>query len=64
MRQPILDPDDIDHLFRWPPGRAARLARRGKLPHYRLPDGSLRFMREEIERSIVHVPAASEAEGE
>jgi hypothetical protein len=45
----LLYPDDIDARLNWPPGRAARLARRRKLPHYRLPDGSIRLRWAEVE---------------
>ena len=41
-------PDEIDLLLNWQPGRAKRLARRNKLPHYKLPDGEIRFRRDEI----------------
>ncbi len=41
-------PEEIDGLLNWRLGRAERLARRNKLPHYLLPDGSIRFRREEI----------------
>jgi hypothetical protein len=34
---------EIDKLYRWPLGRAERLARRKKLPHSVLPDGAIRF---------------------
>lgn len=40
---------DVDVLFKWPHGRAERLARRGELPFYSLPDGSIRFARSEVE---------------
>ena len=39
---------DVDRLLTWPAGRAERLARRKKLPHYRLPDGAVRFRLAEI----------------
>lgn len=39
---------EIDRLVNWTLGRAERLARRNKLPHYRLPDGAIRFKSEEI----------------
>ncbi len=35
--------EDIDRRLNWPLGRAERLARKQKLPHYVLPDGSIRF---------------------
>jgi hypothetical protein len=52
----FVHPDQIDTLFEWPLGTAARMARRGKLPHYVLPDGSIRFRREEVEALVRHVP--------
>ena len=57
-------PEQIDNLLNWPLGTAARLARRGKLPHYRLPDGSIRFDRDEIAALIVHVAADAVTERE
>jgi hypothetical protein len=59
-----LYPEQIDRLLNWPLGTAARLARRGKLPHYRLPDGSFRFDRAEIEALVVHVVTKKSAESE
>lgn len=40
---------DLDQLFRWPSGRAERMAKKGQLPFYTLPDGSVRFARDEID---------------
>ena len=57
MTDERLYPEQIDGILNWPLGTSARLARRGKLPHYRLPDGSLRFDRAEIEQLIVYVRA-------
>lgn len=43
----------VDDLFKWPKGRAERLARRGKIPYLLLPDGqTVRFERESIEGAI------------
>lgn len=53
----LLYPEDIDNRLNWPIGRASRLAKRGKLPHVVLPDGSIRFEWEAIEPLIVRVPA-------
>ncbi len=50
--------EEIDQRFRWSIGRAERLARRGKLPHVVLPDGSIRFEPEAIEGLITRVPVA------
>jgi hypothetical protein len=52
----LLYPEDIDRRLCWPVGTAARLARKRALPHYRLPDGSIRFQWNEIERLVKHVP--------
>ncbi len=41
-------PNEVDETMSWPFGRAERLARRGFIPHYRLPDGSIRFRMEEV----------------
>jgi hypothetical protein len=43
-----LYPEQIDQRLNWPSGTAARMARRGLLPHYRLPDGAIRFRLDEI----------------
>jgi hypothetical protein len=54
-----LYPEEIDQRLNWPPGRAERLARRKRLPHLVLPDGSIRFDWSEIEALVVRVPAAA-----
>jgi len=43
---------EVDKLFRWPRGRAVRMARRGLLGSVTLPDGSLRFKRDVVERIV------------
>ena len=48
MPTDLLYAEDIDAHLNWPLGRTARLARAGKLPHYVLPDGSIRLRLEEI----------------
>jgi hypothetical protein len=53
-----LYPEDIDERLNWPPGQAERLARRRKLPHVVLPDGSIRFEWAAIAAMLRHVPAA------
>ena len=50
-----LYPDDIDKRLNWPPGTALRMARRRRLPHTILPDGSIRFLWSEIEPLLVRV---------
>ena len=39
----LLMPSQLDEWLRYPHGRAARLARAGKIPHIKLPDGQIRF---------------------
>lgn len=63
MASERLSPEQVDRLYAWPVGLAARLARRKRLPHYLLPDGSIRFDRAEIELLIIHVPAQITDEG-
>ncbi len=53
----FLYPEEIDQRLNWPLGQAERLARRRKLPHVVLPDGSIRFEWEAIEPLLVRVPA-------
>lgn len=60
MPTELLYPDDIDTRLNWPPGRTSRLARSGKLPHYILPDGSIRLSWDEITPLIQHVPTGTE----
>jgi predicted site-specific integrase-resolvase len=45
----LLIPVEVDRLLRYRAGTAERLARKGKLPHVTLPDGSIRFIEVEIE---------------
>lgn len=52
----LLYPEEIDNRLNWPLGRATRLAKKGKLPHVVLPDGSIRFEWESIEPLLVRVP--------
>lgn len=39
----FLHPSEVDKRLQLPAGRALRLARRGKLPAIRLPDGTIRI---------------------
>ena len=55
----LLKPREVDLLLRYPPGRTARLARDGRIPCIRLPDGEIRIDADEIRRMLVTV-----AEGE
>jgi predicted site-specific integrase-resolvase len=49
MTVELFKPREVDLLLRLPFGRAAKLAREGKLPHIVLPDGEIRFIKCEIE---------------
>ncbi|NQT15094.1 MAG: hypothetical protein HQ582_20220 [Planctomycetes bacterium] len=60
----LLYPEDLDQRLNWPLGRASRLARRGKLPHLVLPDGSIRFEWPSIEALVRRVPSVPETCGE
>lgn len=51
----LVYPEDVDKRLAWPLGRAERLARRGRLPHVLLPDGSIRFSWSEVRRLIQRV---------
>ena len=42
----------------------ARLARRGELPHYRLPDGAIRLRWAEVAPLVRQIPARSPAVGQ
>ncbi len=57
----LLYPEEIDQKLNWPLGRAERLAKQRRLPYILLPDGSLRFDWDEIERLILRVPSTQEA---
>lgn len=59
----LLYPEDVDQRLNWPLGRAERLARRCDLPHFVLPDGSIRFRWEDIEKLLQHVLADGAQEG-
>jgi hypothetical protein len=55
----LLYGEDIDQRLNWPLGRAEKLARQRRLPYVLLPDGSIRFRWEEIERLVQTVPPSS-----
>jgi predicted site-specific integrase-resolvase len=48
----LLKPTELDEKLRYPKGKCARLARLGKLPHVKLPDGQIRFCEDDIERML------------
>lgn len=62
MTDSLVYPEQIDRRFSWPFGTAARLARRNRLPHYLLPDGSIRLKWEEIEPLVQRVPLLKQQE--
>ena len=64
MNADLVYPEAIDNLLNWPLGTTARLARRRQLPHYQLPDGSIRLRWEEIEPLVRHVPLQEQQEVE
>lgn len=51
----LIYPEEVDRRLNWPLGKAARFARQRKLPHYVLPDGSIRFVWSEVEALIKRV---------
>jgi hypothetical protein len=53
-------PEQIDRELNWPLGTTTRLVRRQRLPHYRLPDGSVRLRIEEVKALVSFVPPAAE----
>jgi hypothetical protein len=59
----VFYPEDVDARLNWPLGTALRLARRKKLPHVLLPDGSVRFVWADIEALLRRVPASGHVEG-
>ena len=48
--------EEIDSRLNWPLGKSERLARRQKIPHVVLPDGSLRFEWDKIEPLLKFMP--------
>jgi hypothetical protein len=57
----LLYPEEVDQRLHWPLGRAAKLARKRLLPYVLLPDGSVRFDPDAIDRLLVSVPPVVEA---
>jgi hypothetical protein len=53
--------EDVDRKLGCKLGRAERLGRQRRLPHVILPDGSIRFDWNEIERLIVRVSSVVDA---
>ena len=55
-------PEVVDRHYSWSPGTARRLARRRLLPHYRLPDASIRFRLAEVAAVVVRVSVTQDSE--
>jgi hypothetical protein len=49
MTTRLLIPIELDRLLRYPAGRSERLAKRGKIPHIKLPGGEVRFRPEDVD---------------
>ena len=60
--QDLIYGEEVDRRLNWSLGRAERFARKQKLPHYVLPDGSIRFVWDEVERMVRRVAVADESE--
>jgi len=61
----LLTPWETDDLLRFARGRSELLARKGRLPHITLPDGTIRFRRDEIDQLIGGgLPAVQQNESE
>jgi hypothetical protein len=60
----LLMPHDVDRILRYPSGRSERLAKAGKLPCIRLPDGSIRFDEDQIKTLLAanRIPEVSNAD--
>ena len=48
----LLKPREVDLLFRYPAGRSLRLAKAGRMPCVRLPDGEIRFNERDIDKIL------------
>jgi hypothetical protein len=60
----LLYPIDVDQRLNWHLGKAEKLARQRRLPYVLLPDGSIRFRWEDIERLLLAVPSVASIQGE
>jgi hypothetical protein len=56
MPSEFASPELIDERFGWSIGTAKRLARKGRLPHYLLPDGTVAFLLAEVEALVQRRP--------
>lgn len=61
----LLTGRELDRILRYPRGRSLRLAKAGKLPHLKLPDGEIRFEWAHVEASLRgHGTSTSEGEAQ
>ena len=51
----LLKPREVDLMLRYPSGRSKRLAKVGKIPYIKLPDGEIRFDAAVIQRLLKRV---------
>jgi excisionase family DNA binding protein len=49
MERNLLTPREVDVLLRYPRGRTLRLAKAGRIPCVRLPDGEIRIDEADLE---------------
>jgi len=54
----LLTPREVDLYFKYPSGRTARLARAGRIPSIRLPDGEIRIDQATIEKLLSNAAQA------
>jgi predicted site-specific integrase-resolvase len=52
MNVNLLKPKEVDLMFRYPSGRTKRLAKAGKIPFIKLPDGEMRFDEQQIKQIL------------
>jgi hypothetical protein len=62
MTTQFLKPSELDSRLRYPSGRSLRLARRGLIPHIKLPDGEIRFDPDAVDRWLREHTRATESE--
>lgn len=56
--QRLVLPRELDLILRYPKGRCLKLAKAGKLPHIKLPDGEIRFDLNQIDQIIAPAQAS------
>jgi predicted site-specific integrase-resolvase len=52
MNSQLLTPREVDVLLRYPAGRTLRLAKAGRIPFIRLPDGEIRIDEAELKKVL------------